>query len=373
MSGLRISFVLSSLWLSGGMRDVVEYANRLSRRGHELTLVIPGGTGDADMAAEIVPDVRVCESRVRRLPRMSLAYQARLVWSLADAVPRGDIVISTQTPTTAPTWVATRLQRKGRAVWFYQDYLQMFEGRPLEQWLLRNALRWHEVALTISEPMTQELAGYAPGDIRTARIGLSHAAIFRAVPLDERSPNAVPRILYLGDMRPRKGLYDLLAAAEIMQTQIPDFKLVIVSKEECAIETALPFEYHYRPSREQLAALYATSDLFVSSSWWESFGIPPLEAMACATPVVMTDSMGGMDYARPEENCLLVPPQQPPALAAAMLRLLQDRELARRLSQNGPPTAARYDWERVTDDFERVLYEVAHEVADEVADEVAQR
>jgi glycosyltransferase involved in cell wall biosynthesis len=358
MSGLQVSFLLSSLWLSGGVRDVVEYTNRLSARGHHLTLVIPGGTGDADMAAELGPAVRVVESAVRRLPQMTRAHQLRLVWSMADAVPQSDVVISTHTPTTAPTFIATRLQRKGRPVWFYQDYLQMFQGRPMEQWLLRNALRWHDVALTISEPMSEELRRYAPGDVRTARIGLSHAQIFRAVLPEARAQNCPRRILYLGDMRPRKGLYDLLAAAQMVQAQVPEIKLVIVSKEECSIETALPFEYHYRPSREQLAALYTTSDLFVSSSWWESFGIPPLEAMACATPVVMTDSMGGMDYARHEENCLVVPPQQPPALAAAILRVLQDRELAHRLAENGPPTAARYDWEQVTDGFERVLYEV---------------
>lgn len=358
MNRLRISFLLSSLWLSGGVRDVVEYTNRLSARGHTLTLVIPGGTNDADMAAELGLAVALRESAVPRLLQMTRAHQMRLAWSMADTVPHSDVVISTHTPTTVPGLIATHLQRKGRPVWFYQDYLQMFQGRRVEQWLLRNALRWHDVALTISEPMTEELRRYAPGDVRTARIGLSHAEVFRAVPWAERVQNGERRILYLGDMRPRKGLYDLLAAAETVQAQIPELKLVIVSKEECVIETALPFEYHYRPSREQLAQLYATSDLFVSSSWWESFGIPPLEAMACATPVVMTDSMGGMDYARPEENCLLVPPQQPQALAAAILRVLQDRELAQRLAQNGPLTAARYDWERVTDHFERVLYEI---------------
>jgi glycosyltransferase involved in cell wall biosynthesis len=77
--------------------------------------------------------------------------------------------------------------------------------------------------------------------------------------------------------------------------------------------------------------------------------------MACATPVVLVDSGGVRDYAVDGVNCLLTPPQDAPALANAMARVLADHELAQRLSHAGPATAARYDWERLTDRFEANL------------------
>jgi glycosyltransferase involved in cell wall biosynthesis len=162
-------------------------------------------------------------------------------------------------------------------------------------------------------------------------------------------------LLYVGDTRPRKGLQDFLAAAALVYAQRQDICLRIVCKDACTVETPIPHTLIHHPTDAELADLYATSDLFVSTSWWEGLGIPPLEAMASATPVVMTDTGGGREYARHEQNCLLVPIQQPAAVAAAILRVLEDRELARRLSANGPPTAARFDWEVVTDGLEQRL------------------
>src|SRR5690606_4492160 len=156
-------FVLSSLWLSGGVRAVIEYANRLAARGHHLTLVIPGGTCDAHMAGEIQPPVRLRESAAARAADGGLVNHLRLAWSLARAVPPSDVVVSTHTPTTAPAYIATHTLRRGRPVWLFMDYPGMFDGRPLEQWLLRHALRWHRLAITLSESSTQILQGYEIG------------------------------------------------------------------------------------------------------------------------------------------------------------------------------------------------------------------
>ena len=123
----------------------------------------------------------------------------------------------------------------------------------------------------------------------------------------------------------------------------------------------MPFQYVHRPTRSELADLYRACDLFVSASWREGFGVPPLEAMACAAPVVLTDSGGVREYARHEENCLMVPPRDPVALADAMLRVLTEPDLAERLRRNGPPTAARFTWEQAVDRFERALYNLFSE------------
>lgn len=354
---LHISFILSSLWLSGGMRDIVEYANGLTAKGHQIALVTPKGTVDPDMVKEIDRNVHTVQARLLGTSSMGMLKKVALSWSLARALPPSDVIISTHTPTTPAGWLAHRLQPNAHLLWFYQDYREMFINRPMEDWLVRNALRWHKCALVLSEFSRQELRSFVPNDVRVVGLGLSHAEDFRPLPVQECQEGEKDRrtILYLGDMRPRKGLYDFLAAAEIVYQKFPDIFLWIVSKEECQIKADVPFQYIYRPARADLARLYASCDLFVSASWWESFGIPPLEAMACGAPVVMTDSRGGREYARPDQNCLMTPIRDPAALAQAMIELLQNPDLATSFRLNGPRTAARFTWEAAVTRFEKAL------------------
>lgn len=357
---MRISFILSSLWLSGGVRVIMEYANRLASRGHRVTLIAPGNTLDLDMLNDLAPTVVVRQSRVARGPRLNIVQMVRLTWSLAQAVPPSDVVISTHTPTTAAGLLATRFLGRGRPVWFFMDYREMFVGRPYEDWLMRHALRWHERALVLSDYSWQELHTYSPGDVIVVGLGLSDPELFHPLPLEtRRSTDNLRTILFLGDMRPRKGLSDFLQAAALVYESLKDIKLLIVSKEDCQIESRVPFECIQRPTRAQLAQLCSTCTLFVSASWREGFGLPPLEAMACGTPVVLTDSGGVREYARPGENCLMVPTRDPEALAEAMCLALSDVALAQRLAANGPPTAALFSWDHAVDRFEAAIADLA--------------
>ena len=358
---MKLTFLLSSLWLSGGVRVVIEFANRLTLRGHSVALVYPGGTLDRDLASEISPQVKLIETPVKRASRMNLFQSLMLTWSMAQQTPASDIILPTHTPATPAGWIASRLMHKGECVWFYQDYIEMFQGKPLETWLVKNALRWQKGALVVSEYSKQELASFVQHKpVLVSSEGLSHAEYFHPIPTSERRPDgAEPRaILYLGDNRPRKGLYDFLEAAKIVYRQFPGIRLVIVSKEDCEIPSEIPSEFIYRPAREDLARLYATCAVFVLASWWESFGLPPLEAMACGAPVVMTDSRGVRDYAKPGVNCLMVEPHDVQTLADAILTVLRQPDLADRLRKNGPETASQFTWARAVEQFENGLLQI---------------
>jgi len=108
---------------------------------------------------------------------------------------------------------------------------------------------------------------------------------------------------------------------------------------------------YVRPDRRTLAELYASTDVFVSGSWYEGFALPPLEAMAIGTAVVTTDSGGVREYARHGYNCLMVPPRDHRAIAEAVLALLRQPDLRRRLGENGRRTALRFSQERSSERF----------------------
>jgi len=234
------------------------------------------------------------------------------------------------------------------------DYDAMFDRRPIERYLLHAAPRWFDVVMTISEPLAVAARKDKPRCVVVTGSGLARAEFFVNQPHLARQDQD-RRVMYVGDQRPRKGLHDLLDAAQMIQAGVPGLRLVLASKQPLTVETPVPTEIHVHPSDQRLSELYRSSDLFVSASWGEGLGYPPLEAMACGTPVVLTDSEGVRDYARSGENCLIVPPRNAPALASAMLRILTDPGLAQRLVAGGYATVAHYDWETVADRVEAAL------------------
>ncbi|HUF37318.1 MAG TPA: glycosyltransferase family 4 protein [Anaerolineales bacterium] len=359
---MKITFLQSSLWLSGGARAHIEFGNRLAQRGHRTAIVIPRGAIDPEMAAAVGPGLEIIQAgyplhkpAVRRTTNLD---RIRLALAMFRAVPPGDILIATHTPTTLVSLMAGRFRNGGLPVWFYMDYPGMFAGRRAEGWLLRNAMRWHAGAMVISRHSAEELRLFAGGDVRFVGLALNDYEVFTAA----RRVNVVrdggeKRVMYLGDFRPRKGLADFLAAAERVHKLRGGIRLVLVLKEAGELETPVPHDVVMRPDTPALAELYAGSDLFVSSSWHEGFGLPPLEAMACGAPVVLTDSGGVRDFARDGENCLVVPPKSTDALAEAMRRVLDEPGLAERFRTAGPPTAAEFTWEKAVDRLEEALVE----------------
>jgi len=104
-----------------------------------------------------------------------------------------------------------------------------------------------------------------------------------------------------------------------------------------------------------LAQLYAGAHVAMMTSWYESFPLPPLEAMACGTAVVTTGA-GTEDYLQPGVNALAVPARQPEALAEAIISLSRDRGLAARLAQAGVETASRFPWSTAADRLVEILH-----------------
>lgn len=112
--------------------------------------------------------------------------------------------------------------------------------------------------------------------------------------------------------------------------------------------------------RHELADAYADADaVLFTSEWAEPFGLVPIEAMACGTPVVATGVGGSAEFLRDGGNCLLSPPGDHAALAAAVRRLAGDDRLREHLVEGGRETAAAYDVERLADIMERWHVHVA--------------
>lgn len=145
------------------------------------------------------------------------------------------------------------------------------------------------------------------------------------------APSQSPQVLFVGRDYFRKGIYPLFQAMKIVQSQIPDAKLLVVGKEYphslkfCKLLSRnLNVEFINGLPNQELIELYAKSSVFVLPSHIEAFGIVFLEAMAARVPVVGTNVGGIPEIVRDGETGFLVPPNCPGKLADIIIDILKN-------------------------------------------------
>jgi len=173
-----------------------------------------------------------------------------------------------------------------------------------------------------------------------------------------------PVFLNVGELFPRKGQDILLRAFALVRQTLPA-RLVIVGTliepthsalRQLAAALGIADEVAFLGYQSNPFKYLARADAFVLSSREEGFGLVLVEAMACGCPVIATNCPYGPDeIIVPEDSGLLVPVDDPPAMAAAMLRMLQDRELAARCRQGGSVRLRLFDRQRFIQRYEQTI------------------
>jgi len=179
------------------------------------------------------------------------------------------------------------------------------------------------------------------------------AAAARAFRMRKGLPEHI--ILFVGTIEPRKNLVRLLQAFAMLRPSgnLPHhlvigggkgwmYEQVFATVQELGLGDRVRF-VGFIP-QEELADWLRAADLFVYPSLFEGFGLPPLEALACGTPVIVSDISSLPEVVG--EAALKVDPYRPEEMAAAMRRVLTDRALAAQLRAAGPQQAARFSWQR---------------------------
>jgi glycosyltransferase involved in cell wall biosynthesis len=253
------------------------------------------------------------------------------------------------------------------------DLMRMFDARseaPLihcpsiqERLFLRldaAGIRRAAGVIAVSQTTKRDLIrhlGIPCAGIAVIHEGVDHG-LFRSVgerPIDE------PYLLYVGSEHPRKNLVTLLRAFALLKRirRFAGLKLVKVGTAgsnggdlwrrqtlRAVRELGLDREVIFvgRCEEEKLPAYYSAAELFVLPSLYEGFGLPPLEAMACGCPVVVSNRGALPETAGP--GAIIVDPSEASALAHAIETLLGDDIARAELASRGLAHAAKFSWER---------------------------
>jgi glycosyltransferase involved in cell wall biosynthesis len=161
-------------------------------------------------------------------------------------------------------------------------------------------------------------------------------------------------ILHVSTIEPRKNLGTLLDALAALKPEYPALKLVLVGKKGWLYEpffeklaaSGLESEVVFPGfvAEEDLPAVYQLATVFAFPSFYEGFGLGPLEALASGVPVVCSDASSLPEVVG--DAALLFPPTDTAALVAALRRVLTDEALRRDLQRRGPAWASRFSWKR---------------------------
>jgi glycosyltransferase involved in cell wall biosynthesis len=183
-------------------------------------------------------------------------------------------------------------------------------------------------------------------------------------------PEGYSVIGFVGRLKKGKGLLDLFAAAELVSKHNPNIRfLVIGGTDEGKSDAITPEDakryqvgdtIDFLGPREDLPDLLAAMDVFVLPSYIEGFPRSAMEACAMGLPAVLTDIRGCREVVTDGDNGRLVPPGDPEALAQAIVELIEDPAMARRMGRRGLEIAhERFDerivFRQVASTYEELL------------------
>lgn len=98
-------------------------------------------------------------------------------------------------------------------------------------------------------------------------------------------------------------------------------------------------------SDTEIAEYYNKSNIFVSTSWWEGFGLPGLEAMSCGCAVITSDNKGCREYAFDKKNCLYFEPKKVNQCIACLIKLIENPDLQKSLSNQAEKDSFAFSWQ----------------------------
>ena len=348
----------------GGQNQVLVTVMGLRALGHRTMLVAhPGGElrQRAREGLELIPLAPATEMDLAaawRLSRLIKQLKPDIVHAHdSHGVAMAALALSMSTQLAKPPLVAAS------RVDFH------LRGTALSRWKYRQVDCFICVSRAIRDMLIADGVPESRAVVVNEGIDLERVAAAPPARLHEELwlPHQAPIVGNVAALVPHKGQKHLIEAAALVVRQVPDARFVIAGEGElrAALERQikdhrLEKHVHLLGFRPDVLSLHKTFDVFVMSSVTEGLGTSLLDAMACGKPIVATSAGGIPEVVEDGISGLLVPPRDHGAMAAAIVRLLNDPPLRGRMGQAGLACAqSRFSAERMVTDTLRVYQRVA--------------
>ena len=372
MDGRRLLRLLVINWQdranprSGGAEiHLHEVFGRLAQRGHEVTLLVSGWEGASARATLDGMDVH------RTGGRHTFTFMAPVYYRRQLAQRHFDLVIEdlNKVPVFSPLWAGRPVVLLVHHLFGSTAFQEVSPPMAAMTWLLERPLPRIYRGLPVQAVSRSTAADLAQRGVEPERIQV----IENGVDLDFYSPDPairrfdVPTVLYLGRLKRYKRVDLVIRAVARLRDQGTQARLVIAGQgdasdalralcEELNLQDHVDFSGFV--SEETKRELFRRTWVHALTSPKEGWGISIIEAAACGTASVASDSPGLRDSVRHEETGFLVPHENVVALADGLRQLLLDPALRDRLGTNARKFAEYHSWERSAAETEAHLERV---------------
>lgn len=372
------------------MRIGIEVQNMFRPRKHGMDIVILEVLKELQQSVSkheyylyAQPDKDVAAIKVNNNMHLQLAGPAsHHTWEqqlLPEAIKEDDIKLLHCTSNTAPISLKVPLIVTIHNIFYLEkcmvrqgSWYQRF-GHLYRQWNVPRIAKRAEMIITVSDYEREQIIDglkIAPEKVKTiynacGKHFTPHRCEEELAIFKEKMQLPDRFVLFFGNMGPKKNLPNVMRALNILfERGMLDFTLVMPDTSEARLHKILHAQGNlhllnnimltgYVPNNE-LPNLYRLAELFLYPSLSESFGIPILEAMACGTPVITSNTTAMPEVAG--KNALLIDPRQPEQIAEMIIKVLEDQSLREVAIAHGIERASHFSWKKTASEVVN-LYE----------------
>ena len=339
---IRVLFVVPALPVGGAERHVTTMLPRMNPARFTPSVICIGEEG------ELFSTLRAAgiEAAALRLHKRQ-AVRALIELVMMMRRTRPDVVVVQGYNAETLGRIAARIAGVKHTINWVHNASGLVQRGTVRRTVDRALTRWTSAYFGVAEaqrPYLVDELGHPDDKIRVIYNGVDLAqfrtSTDRGVLAEFGFAENDPVVGIVAVLRPEKDHVSLLRAARTVVDELPRARFLIIGDgptrpqlEALCTELQLTPNVHFAGSRDDVARLLPAIDVFVLTSTSECFPISVLEAMACARPAVCSAVGGIPEVIKDGETGYLVPPKDPPQLAARLVRLLQDPLTARRMGR----------------------------------------
>jgi len=339
---IRVLFVVPNLFFGGAERNLTTLLPRMDPARFTPSVICIGEEG------ELFSTLRAAgiEAAALRLHKRQ-AVRALIELVMMMRRTRPDVVVVQGYNAETLGRIAARIAGVKHAINWVHNASGLVRRGPVRRTVDRALTRWTSAYFGVAEAQRPYLVaelGHPDDKIRVIYNGVDLAQFSISTDGGVRAEFGFaendPVVGIVAVLRPEKDHVSLLRAARTVVDELTNARFLIIGDgptrpqlEALCTELQLTPNVHFAGSRDDVARLLPAIDVFVLTSTSECFPISVLEAMACARPAVCTAVGGIPEVINEGETGYLVPPKDPPQLAARLVRLLQDPLTARRMGR----------------------------------------
>ncbi len=333
---LHITYVMTWTGICGGSKIILEHANRLTQKGHKITLISHDNKPEWFQLNKNIEFIQVPWEEI-----------------LCKKIPFCDVIVATY-------WreiYECIEQRIAPVIYFEQGDYHLFDLQKLDNRKFKYIKKQFE---TVQFMYT--VSNFARGKIKTIYNKESKVipnAVDKSIfyPKNNKTKNADTSVAIIGSEKSTfKNIDDIINAVNILRNEDYKIKLKWITPDK---PERNKIQAIINPPQIEIGNILRNSDIYICASMYESFCLPVLEAMTCGVAIITTNNGGNMDFVIDNKNALIIKKHDIIDLCEKIKLLIKDEDLRKSLAKNALITSKDYSWDKTISEIEKYYIDIA--------------